>query len=185
MTNSSSPVASQSGLVAVLVTLGAFCFAAPLPFTIPWVGPTGVLSALFNRAPKGLSAPMTPFDPSIEKAAEENNLDPLLVKAVISVESSFNPKCVSPAGARGLMQLIPLTARRLGVHHIFNPEENIRAGCRHLRYLIDKYSGDLKLALAAYNAGEGSVHRYKGIPPYRETQAYVKRVLSTLNTYQS
>ncbi|MBZ2178495.1 MAG: lytic transglycosylase domain-containing protein [Acidobacteriota bacterium] len=111
----------------------------------------------------------------VENAANHYNVDPLLVHAVIAVESNYNPYAVSPVGAQGLMQLMPGTARQLGVRNAFDAEENIRAGVRHLRDLQDQYKDD-RLALAAYNAGAGAVNRYGWIPPYRETQDYVYKV---------
>ncbi len=113
-----------------------------------------------------------------ERIANEENLDARLVKALIEVESGFNPRAVSHKGALGLMQLMPSTARRLGVGDPFDPEQNLRGGIRELRRLIDRYSGDIVLALAAYNAGEGAVARYGGVPPYRETRGYIDRILT-------
>jgi soluble lytic murein transglycosylase-like protein len=110
-------------------------------------------------------------------AARRHGLDPALVIAVVSVESGFRPQAVSPKGAQGLMQLMPRTAESLGVVDAFDPEENLDGGVRHLGQLLAQYDGDVARALAAYNAGEGAVHRHHGIPPYRETRAYVKKVL--------
>ena len=104
-------------------------------------------------------------------------MDPVLVHAVIGAESAFNPWAVSRKGAQGLMQLMPRTASALGVRDSFNPRDNIEGGVRHLGYLLDRYSGNVSLALAAYNAGEGAVDYYGGIPPYPETQQYVQRIL--------
>jgi len=109
--------------------------------------------------------------------ARRHGLDPELVQAVVSVESAFKPDAVSPKGARGLMQLMPATAASLGVKDAFDPEENLDGGARHLNALLLLYGGDLTRALAAYNAGEGAVERHRGVPPYRETRAYVKKVL--------
>lgn len=111
----------------------------------------------------------------VEKAAHDNNVDPLLVHSIIQVESNYNPYAVSPKGAQGLMQLMPPTARGLGVRDSFDPRQNIEAGVRYLKYLQDLYKDD-RLALAAYNAGPGAVEKYKWIPPYPETQDYVNRV---------
>lgn len=114
----------------------------------------------------------------ITKAAIRHGVDPELVRSVIRVESGFNPRAVSRKGARGLMQLMPRTASALGVRDVFNPRQNIDGGVRYLRRLIDRYRGNLPLALAAYNAGPRVVDWYGGIPPYRETQDYVRRILA-------
>jgi len=117
------------------------------------------------------------FDPVIESAAAAAAVEPELLRAVIAVESGFDPRAVSRAGAAGLMQLMPETARRYGVSDRFDPRQNVHAGARHLKALIERYDNDVKLALAAYNAGEQAVDRCgRCIPQYRETQAYVPRV---------
>jgi soluble lytic murein transglycosylase-like protein len=116
----------------------------------------------------------------IREAAERHAVAAALVESVIRVESNFEPRAVSPKGARGLMQLMPATAAQLGVRNIFDARENIEAGVRHLRYLMDRYQGNTSLALAAYNAGVDAVARYGGIPPYAETRAYVARILNLL-----
>jgi soluble lytic murein transglycosylase-like protein len=123
------------------------------------------------------------FDPIIAAMSDRYKVDQSLVKAVIRAESSFRPNAVSPKGARGLMQLMPATAARHGVRNIHEPFENIRGGVEHLRMLLDNYGGNVVLALAAYNAGRGAVDRYRGIPPYRETQDYVQRVLHFRQQY--
>lgn len=113
----------------------------------------------------------------IDRIARLENIDPQLVRAVIEVESSFNRGAVSSKGAQGLMQLMPETARALGVRNAFDPVENVRGGTRYLRRLIDRFDGSLELGLASYNAGPGAVDRYGGVPPFRETESYVRRVL--------
>ena len=115
----------------------------------------------------------------INSAAERNHVDPALVQAVIQNESAWNPNAVSPKGAFGLMQLIPSTAERFGVGNVFDPAENIEGGTRYLRELLDRYHGDLKKSLAAYNAGEQAVARFGGVPAYPETRAYVRKVTNT------
>ena len=125
----------------------------------------------------GFSKNRHAYDNIIKTAALANKVDDGLVKAIIHTESGFNPYALSKPGAQGLMQLMPATAAMYKVGNAFDPDENIRAGTRHLRYLIDHYK-NLELALAAYNAGEGNVDKYHGIPPFAETQDYVKRVLS-------
>lgn len=116
------------------------------------------------------------FDEIIQRHATTSGVSPDLIRAVIQVESGFNPAAVSPKGAQGLMQLMPGTARDLGVVNPFHPEENIRGGVAYLKQLLGQYSQDVRLALAAYNAGPASVARYGDVPPYRETQAYVKKI---------
>jgi soluble lytic murein transglycosylase-like protein len=117
------------------------------------------------------------YEPYVIEHSNRHSLRPELVRAVIQVESGYNPRALSPKGAMGLMQLMPETARMLGVQRPYDPEQNIRGGTRYLRLLLDKYDGNEELALAAYNAGSGAVDRYgKRIPPYRETRDYVKKV---------
>lgn len=117
------------------------------------------------------------FDDVIKRAALASNVDHGLVKAIIHTESGFNPRAHSKPGAQGLMQLMPTTAAMYSVIDAYDPAQNIAAGTRHIKYLIDRYK-NLELALAAYNAGEGNVKKYGGIPPFAETRDYVKRVMS-------
>jgi soluble lytic murein transglycosylase-like protein len=119
------------------------------------------------------------LDAAIHEAAREHGVDPRLVAAVARRESAFNANAVSHAGACGVMQLMPDTARFLGVRNVFDARENIFGGTRYLRTLLDTFNGDLDLALAAYNAGPGAVEKHRGIPPYRETRAYVAAVRGT------
>lgn len=118
-----------------------------------------------------------PYGREISNVAKRNRLDGLLVAAVVATESSFNPHAVSAQGAVGLMQVLPATAKRFGVSNPLQPTSNLEAGTRYLRSLIERYDGDLALALAAYNAGPEAVRRYGGVPPFRETRRYVQRVL--------
>lgn len=145
--------------------------------------------AIFNRdepevsdlsgsvyVPKG-EPEMLPFGLVIHEAAGRYDVDADLILAIIMAESQFNPSAKSKKGAKGLMQLMPVTAGALDVANVYSPEENINAGVRHFRWLLDRFDGDLKRALAAYNAGPQIVLRYDGVPPYPETRAYVTRVL--------
>jgi soluble lytic murein transglycosylase-like protein len=126
---------------------------------------------------KGLTTGNKTIDGFIIASAVRNNLDPVLLYSVMRQESAFNTRAVSPKGARGLMQLIPATASRFGVRNIFNPQQNVEAGARYLRFLLDTFKGDVSLALAAYNAGEGTVKRYSGqVPPFQETIKYVSQI---------
>jgi len=118
------------------------------------------------------------IDLLIKKYSRENGLDAVFVNGIVNAESAFNPNAVSPAGAMGLMQLMPSTAKRFGVSDPFNPEENVRAGTEYMKKLIKKYSGNKVLALAAYNAGEEVVAKYSGVPPYPETVRYIDNVLA-------
>ncbi len=132
-----------------------------------------------------LGADFDKYDPAIREASKRYSVDYALVKAVIKAESNFDPQAVSRAGAKGLMQLMPGTAKALGVNDSFHPGENIEGGVRYLRYLLDLFSGNLQLALAAYNAGEEAVFQYQGVPPYPETRTYVQRVLQHFKNYSS
>lgn len=149
---------------------------------VPWV-PPAPRSA--GSVPRPQQVPVVPqaqvlapatFEALIADAAAAHDVDPNLVRAVIRVESAYRPKATSRKGAMGLMQLMPATAREYGVRNAYDPAENIDAGVRHLRRLLDRY--EVRLAVAAYNAGEGTVARYGGIPPYRETRDYVRRVMA-------
>jgi len=137
---------------------------------------TGVTRDILNNRAK-------PHMNWVQHYAQLYELDHRLVKSVIEVESCFDAYAVSRVGARGLMQLMPATAKELGVSEPFNARQNIRGGTSYLRKMMNRFDGDVKLALAAYNAGPGAVEKYKGIPPYKETQSYVKRILKKFRAY--
>jgi soluble lytic murein transglycosylase-like protein len=140
-----------------------------------------VLGSRFAAAYDSRSSARVPkeLETAIHDAARAHGVDPRLVAAVARRESAFNARAVSQKGACGIMQLMPATAQYLGVRNVFDPRENIFGGTRYLRTLLDTFNGDLDLTLAAYNAGPGAVSKHRGIPPYRETQAYVAAVRKT------
>ncbi|MBS0169286.1 MAG: lytic transglycosylase domain-containing protein [Nitrospira sp.] len=121
---------------------------------------------------------------AVERYAWQFHIHPALLLAVIKAESDFNPTVISRAGAVGLMQLIPETAIRHGVHNLYDTGDNIRGGARHLRYLLDRFNGNVRLAVAAYNAGERRVERYRAIPPYQETRDYVRKVMMYYKSFR-
>jgi soluble lytic murein transglycosylase len=125
------------------------------------------------------------YDPAIQRASKQHGVSPALVKAVIAAESGFDPEAISRKGAQGLMQLMPYTAERLGVDDALDPWQNIDGGTRYLSQMIERFPGELTLALAAYNAGPEAVKRHRGVPPYEETRTYVKRVLRYYEKYHA
>ena len=184
---------SVRGLAAVLgLALVVLAGPAPGAETFVWTDARGVVH--FTNAPAdgrfrpfrdlGIWAPRylgeASFARLIEAAARQVGLDPALIRAIIQVESGFDPEAVSHKGARGLMQLHPRTAAELAVRDSFDPAENIFGGVRYLRHLHGRFHGNLRLTLAAYNAGPEAVVRHRGVPPYRETREYVRRVLTLL-----
>jgi hypothetical protein len=131
----------------------------------------------FNPSLGSFTTGNTDFDKFIVESGQRNSVDPLLLYAIMHQESTFKPRAMSHKGARGLMQLIPPTASRFGVTNIWDPKQNIEGGARYMRFLLDLFSGDVRLALAGYNAGEGAVMKYGyRVPPYNETQEYVRRI---------
>ena len=139
-----------------------------------------------GRAPSGAYIlPPERVDALVQQNAQAWGVDPALVKAVIANESGFNANATSPVGAQGLMQLMPETAKSLGVSDSYDPAQNVAGGTRYLRGLLDRFNGDVKRAVAAYNAGPGAVEKYDGVPPYRETQNYVSAVLDSYGKYKA
>ncbi len=140
--------------------------------------------AHYKLTKRKLNTRETEFDQTIFDLADAFKLDRALIKAIVHIESSFNPQAVSPKGAQGLMQLMPATASSYNVNNPFNAYDNLRGGIAFFADLMHRYQNDVRLALAAYNAGETAVSKYQGIPPFPETQAYVKHVLQLHKNYQ-
>jgi soluble lytic murein transglycosylase-like protein len=157
--------------------------ASPAPFQTTTNAPAAVATAVLpvKPAPPAAKSPIVLSD-VVNTASATYHLDPDLVNSVIHAESGFNAHAVSPKGARGLMQLMPQTAGKLGVNDAFDPEANVTGGSRYLRELLERYNFDLIKALAAYNAGPERVEQYQGVPPFRETRAYVARIVHEYNT---
>lgn len=168
---------AQPGTAATTVPIAAPLSAAvPAPSaTAPAAGATGGTSAL---------PPGVPYGTEITAAARRNGVDPALLAGLVRQESNFNPNAGSPAGARGLTQLMPATAAGLGVTDVTDPVQALEGGARYLRRQLDAFGGDATKALAAYNAGPGAVQRYGGVPPYAETQAYVRKVQAFAAAYR-
>jgi soluble lytic murein transglycosylase-like protein len=139
--------------------------------------PAVAASSVSPQSLGGFTTGDASVDSFIAESATRNGVDPLLLYSIMHRESSFRRMAVSPKGARGLMQLMPGTAARFGVANIFDPRQNIEGGARYVRFLLDMFDGDVRLALAGYNAGEGAVVKYGGVPPYSETQEYVRRIM--------
>ncbi|WP_373499667.1 lytic transglycosylase domain-containing protein [Desulfococcus sp.] len=138
-----------------------------------------------NRDDSSREDPENAYDKIILEAARRHEVHPALIKAIIKAESSYNSKAVSKRGARGLMQLMPGTARAMGVKNSFNPSHNINGGTRYFKHLLDEFEGNIRLALAAYNAGVEKVKKYGRVPPYKATRSYITKVISYYREYRS
>jgi soluble lytic murein transglycosylase-like protein len=156
--------------------------AAPQPAAAPQFSQV-LAQAQTAGGAQGLPAEAQQYLPQVQQAAARYGVDPALIEAVIQQESGWNPQATSSSGAAGLMQLMPATARGLGVSDPYDPSQSIDAGARYLRGQLDRYDGDVRLALAAYNAGPGAVAQYGGVPPYPETQNYVAAVLQNMQRF--
>ncbi|MDH5358038.1 MAG: lytic transglycosylase domain-containing protein [Gammaproteobacteria bacterium] len=167
--NAVTTFSDQKPLDVAYEVLKFDCFACDPHSTIDW---------------NHVKLDLTSYATAINEAAKHHHVDPALIRALIHAESSFNPKAVSTQGAQGLMQLMPNTAKDLGVSNAFNTQQNIDGGVKYLAQLLRKFNGNIKLATAAYNAGPSAVKKYNGIPPYSETQVYVERVGILHRRYQ-
>jgi soluble lytic murein transglycosylase-like protein len=166
---------------------GAVQTAAPGTFNVALAQALKPQLAPPDAAAPDAPAPVPPeqINQLVQQNADIWQVDPALIKSVIANESSFNANAQSPVGAQGLMQLMPETAASLGVKNPFDPAQNVAGGTRYLRSLLDRFKGDTRLAVAAYNAGPNAVEKYGDVPPYSETQSYVKNVLGSLDQYRS
>jgi soluble lytic murein transglycosylase-like protein len=156
----------------------------PDPVSLTKVPPVEPVTAVRRKARYHIGVADLELEQAVSRAAQQHHVQPALLLAVMKAESSFNPIAISKAGAVGLMQLIPETAIRHGVRNLYDTNDNITGGAKHLRYLLDRFHGNIRLAVAAYNAGERTVDRYGQIPPYKETQDYVKKVLVYYRSYK-
>lgn len=152
------------------------------PDEVAWPQQVPAAPALVVGGPAAEAPSATPYEELIQPIAARHGVEPALVRAIVDTESGFAPRARSPKGAMGLMQLMPVTARQYALANPFDPSANLETGVRHLKSLLGRY--DMRSALAAYNAGEAAVRRFQGVPPFRETQDYVTRVLSRLEHYR-
>jgi soluble lytic murein transglycosylase-like protein len=177
-----------AGVVAVLLAAGAAAAGERVAGVMTFVDRDGAkrivsvpTAARTVAVPTGSADRRGELWPHVQEVARAQGLDPNLVDLMIRMESGYNPRAVSPKGARGIMQLLPSTANAYGVNDIFDPKENLRGGIRYFRDLLGRFGADLRLALAAYNAGPDAVEKHHGIPPYTETRNYVNSILSAYN----
>ncbi len=186
------------GLTAtVLAGISSLAFSVPTTAAeiYQFIGPTGSISLTnvpsdaryrkIENESSGFHAALSEreLEPVIRRYSSQHQLHPALIRAVIKAESNFDPRAVSRAGAIGLMQLMPQTAVRLDVRDMYDPDDNVGGGTKYLRQLLDRFHGNLPLALAAYNAGENAVDRYQSLPPFKETRQYVRKVLRYYRTF--
>ncbi len=170
---------------SVLAEVQVYEYVRPMGQVSLTIVPTNErVVAVLRKARYHIGVADLELEQAVSRAAQQHHVQPALLLAVMKAESSFNPTVVSKAGAVGLMQLIPETAIRHGVRNLYDTNENVIGGAKHLRYLLDRFHGNIRLALAAYNAGERKVDRYGQIPPYKETQDYVKKVLLYYRSYK-
>jgi soluble lytic murein transglycosylase-like protein len=185
--NDISAIQSRIAEISGAPPAGAVQTATPGTFNVALAQALMPQLAPPDAAAPDAPAPVPPeqINQLVQQNADIWQVDPALIKSVIANESSFNANAQSPVGAQGLMQLMPETAASLGVKNPFDPAQNVAGGTRYLRSLLDRFKGDTRLAVAAYNAGPGAVEKYGDVPPYAETQSYVKNVLGSLDQYRS
>lgn len=179
--NDKQQVVSASNLSAINKKIEQL---STTPTTIKKSSKKTKIKHCYQHTLKTLRKKSKPYNQAITEASSQYGISTALIRSIITAESCFKPAVVSPQGATGLMQLMPATAKRFGIINLTNPKDNIQAGTRYLRYLLDRYQGNVISTIAAYNAGEGAVKRFKGeVPEYKETKTYVKRVMSLYDKF--
>jgi soluble lytic murein transglycosylase-like protein len=173
-------------IVAIIWSITASSHHNAPKFIGSEVSTTANLAAETDQIPPSVSGRKAEhlYHKFIIQTASQYQIDPALIKAIIMAESGYNPKAVSKRGAKGLMQLMPATAEALGVEDIFNPRQNITGGVQYFKHLVNRFDGDVKLALAAYNAGSRYVRNYNGVPPFKSTKCYIKKVFKYYQRYK-